>query len=192
MHCASRNASSPIRAFVVPSSSVGRNRSTSNSKKTYGESDAEFASYLSVLRDGGASRFCAFGKSFLNSSLAFSRAASSPTCFAVSTNFNCDFGFSSGRLRLVIALPRGGSETVSTQDTHHATLWSIRPHRMFWPRAWINGSATETRTEHCTRSTLYLITQVSPLKAPSPGSAGFQSCSGSTGASRKINGLASS
>ena len=37
-----------------------------------------------------------------------------------------------------------------------------------------------------------LITQVSPLKAPSPGSAGFQPCSGSTGASRKINGLASS
>ena len=39
---------------------------------------------------------------------------------------------------------------------------------------------------------VFLITQVSPLKAPSPGSAGFQPCSGSTGASRKINGLASS
>ena len=41
-------------------------------------------------------------------------------------------------------------------------------------------------------SKINLITQVSPLKAPSPGSAGFQPCSGSAGASRMINGLASS
>ena len=56
----------------------------------------------------------------------------------------------------------------------------------------IRHIAIQTQDEEATKSFYVLITQVSPLKAPSPGSAGFQSCGGSTGASRKINGLASS
>ena len=57
-----------------------------------------------------------------------------------------------------------------------------------WQKEPAKNARDKTRTRAGPRSMAraFLITQVSPLKAPSPGSAGFQPCSGSIGASLKI------
>ena len=104
-----------LRAASCPSRSRGCLLQSLSNECQFPLMRPDSAGYLSFLRDGGASLFRAFGKSFLNSALAFSWAASSRACSAGS---NCSFGFTSGRLRLGMARPqRRFRDSVTGQDT---------------------------------------------------------------------------